>query len=183
MKKRVYLIHGWGGTGSGGWFDWLKEELPKEGFEVRSFDMPNTLEPKIEDWVGYMKENITEVGENDYFIGHSIGCQTILRFLEKLHKHQRVGGCVFVAGWFNLESLKGEELEIAHPWINNKIDFSRVKDHCDNFLALFSKDDPLVNIKEAEKFKKELDAKVIIKSDKGHFNEVPEIPEIIDFLK
>ncbi len=185
MKCKAYLIHGWGGTGSGGWFDWLKEELPKKGFEVKSFDMPNTEEPKIEDWVGYLQEeiNLEEINEKTYFIGHSIGCQTIMRFLEKLHKHKRVGGCVFVAGWFDLKGLGEGELEIAHPWINNPIDFSRIKDHCNNFLALFSDDDPFVNTNESKKFREYLRAKIILKHNLGHFNEVLEISEILDFVK
>lgn len=185
MKRKVYLIHGWGGKGSGGWFDWLKGKLSKEGFDVRSFDMPNTLEPKIEEWVEYLQEKINseEIDEGTYFIGHSIGCQAIMRFLEKLHKHQKIGGCIFVAGWFDLKGLGEGELEVAHPWINNAIDFSRVNDHCDNFLALFSEDDPLVDIEEAKKFEKNLGAKTIIKKDMRHFNEVLEIPEILNFVK
>ncbi len=183
--KKVYLIHGWGGTGSGGWFNWLKQELPKKGFEVESFDMPNTETPKIEEWVGYLEEkiNLDEIDERTYFIGHSIGCQTIMRFLEKLHKHKKVGGCVFVAGWFDLIGLEKEEFEIAHPWINLEIHFERILDHCNNFLALFSDNDSLVHLDEVEKFKNNLDAKIIIKHDKGHFNEVEKIPEILEFVK
>ncbi len=182
-RGKVYLIHGWGGTGSGGWFDWLKEELTKKGFHVESFDMPNTEEPKIEEWVSHLQTEIEEVDERTYFVGHSIGCQTIMRFLEKLHKHKRIGGCVFVAGWFDLKGLGKEELEIAHPWINNPLDFSRINDHCDRFLAIFSEDDPLVDSSEAKKFEEKLGAKIIMKKDLGHFNEVLEIPEILDFVK
>ena len=181
--KKVYLIHGWGGSSEGGWFDWLKEELPKKGFEVKAFDMPNTDEPKIEKWVGYLEENIKDVDEHTFFIGHSIGCQTILRFLEKLHKHKRVGGCVFVAGWFDLINLESEEMEIAHPWVNKDIHFGRILDHCNNFLAIFSDDDPYVHLEEMEKFKKNLGAKIIIKKGKEHFNNVQKIPEILAFVK
>ena len=102
------MIHGWGGAGSGGWFDWLKRELSKKGFQVTAFDMPDTANPKIESWVGYLRDNIdvNVIDENTYFIGHSIGCQTILRFLEKLHKHKRVAGCAFVAPWLDLINLE-----------------------------------------------------------------------------
>ncbi len=182
--KKAYLVHGWGGNGSGGWFDWLKSELKEKGFEVISFDMPDTDNPKIETWVKFLEENIDIEGidEESYFIGHSIGCQTIIRFLEKLHKHKRVGGCVFVAGWFDLINLEPEEMEIAHPWINSQIHFDRILDHCNNFLALFSSNDPYVHLDEAEKFKKNLGAKIIIKKNLGHFNETNSIPEILDFL-
>lgn len=183
--KNVYLIHGWGGNSEGGWFDWLKEELPKKGFKVYAFDMPNTDEPKIEEWVGYLEENIKtdEINEETYFVGHSIGCQTIMRFLEKLHKHKKVAGCVFVAGWFDLINLEPEETKIAHPWINERINFERILDHCNNYLAIFSNDDPVVPQTEIEKFKDNLGAKILIKKREGHFDNVYKIPEILDFIK
>ena len=185
MSKKVFLIHGWGGDSEGGWFDWLKQELPKKGFKVEAFDMPNTNSPKIEEWVGFLEEKIfsEDIDEQTYFIGHSIGCQTIIRFLEKLHKHKRVGGCVFVAGWFDLINMEPEEMEIAHPWVNKEIHFDRVMDHCNHFLAIFSNNDPYVHLDEVEKFKNNLGAKIIIKEGEEHFNETERIPEILKFIK
>lgn len=183
--KKIYIIHKWGGSSSSEpWFQWLKKELRKKGFEVVAFDMPNTDEPKIEEWVGYLRENINpdEIDENTYFIGHSIGCQTILRFLEKLHKHKKIAGCVFVAPWFDLINLEPEELKIAHPWTNTKIDSGRILDHCNNFLAIFSDNDPYVHLNEIEKFKKNLGAKIIIKHGEEHFIETEKIPEILEFF-
>ena len=184
MVKKVYLIHGWDGNSSSEpWFQWLKTELPKKNIEIITFDMPNTSEPKIEEWVGYLRKKIDNIDEQTYFVGHSIGCQTILRFLEKLPKHKKIAGCVFVAGWFDLINQSPEELEIAHPWINSKIDFPRVLEHCNNFLGIFSNDDPFVHLSETEKFKKNLGARVIIKNGEEHFNETKEIPEILQFIK
>ncbi|MDP3992003.1 MAG: alpha/beta fold hydrolase [Candidatus Pacearchaeota archaeon] len=182
--KKAYIIHGWGGSSSSEpWFQWLKKEVGKKGYTVSFFDMPNTDNPKIEEWVGYLENKIKNVDEKTYFIGHSIGCQTILRFLEKLHKHKKVGGCVFVAPWFNLINQEPEELKIAHPWTNTKIDFSRILDHCSNFLAIFSDNDPYVHLDEVKKFRENLGAKIIIKKNEEHFNETEKIPEILGFLR
>jgi len=188
MKKKVYLIHGWGGSSREEWFDWLKKELLNKGFEVKAFDMPNTENPKIEDWVGFLEEKISLGGidEKTYFVGKSIGCQTIIRFLEKLHKHKKIAGCVFVAGWFNLteEAYENElDKKLMHSWTTSEINFERVLDHCNNFLAIFSDNDPFVHLDEAEKFKEKLGAKRIIKHSKGHFDEVEEIPDILNFIK
>lgn len=183
--KKVYLIHGWGGNSDGPWFNWLKKELNKKEFEVKSFDMPNTEHPKIEEWVEFLQEKIpkNEIDEETYFVGHSIGCQTIIRFLEKLHRHKRIAGCVFVSGWFKLINLEPEELEIAHPWEENPIDFDRVLDHCNNFLSIFSDNNPHVHLEESEKFKEKLSAEVIIKKGEEHFEDTKKIPEILNFLK
>ncbi len=188
MKKKVYMIHGWEGSSKDNWFPWLKKELEnkKPNVEIHVFDMPNSEHPKIEEWVGYLEENIKDVDEHTYFIGHSIGCQTIIRFLEKLHKHKRIGGCIFVAGFFDLLNLEPEEFKIAHPWITSPIDSSRVLDHCNRFLALFSKDDPEVHIDEAKKFKEKFGAKIVIMDGKGHFEDEkqPELlNEVLRFIK
>ena len=185
--KQIYLIHGWGGSDSSeGWFGWLKKELKKRDIEITVFNMPNTECPKIEEWVGFLKKNIKNIDEETCFLGHSIGCQAILRYLEKLPENTKIGGCIFIAGFFNLlESayVNEEEREIAKPWIETPIDFEKVKNHTKNFLAIFSDNDDCVPVSDSEIFKEKLNAEIIIKNNEGHFNETQEIKEIIDFIK
>lgn len=181
--KKVYLVHGWEGHSENFWFPWLKEELEKKDFSVISFDMPNTSVPKIEEWVSHIAENIDSVDEKTYFVGHSVGCQAIMRFMEKLHKHVKIGGCVFVAPWLNLIGLSLEELNIAHPWINNKINFERILDHCGKFQIIFSSDDPYVHMSEIEKFEEGLHVNAIVKHGCGHFSNKKNIFEILEFVK
>lgn len=187
--KKVYLIHGWGGSDSSeGWFGWLKDELRKKKIKITGFNMPNTNYPKIKEWVGFLEKNIKkeDLNEETYFIGHSIGCQTILRYLEQLPENIKIGGAIFIAGFFNLlESAYAneEEREIAKPWIKTPIDFEKVKKHTQNFLAIFSNNDDCVPLSDSKIFKEKLNAKIIIKNNEGHFNETQEIKEIIDFVK
>lgn len=183
MNKKVYIIHGWGMDSNMPWIKWLEKELPKRNVEVHAYDMPNSKKPTIKEWVSYLEAHVENIDEHTYFIGHSIGAQTILRFLEKSHKHLRVGGCVFVAPWIDLIGLNSEELKIAQPWLNNKIDFSRVEDHVGKIACVFSADDPFVSKKEWEKFEKELGAKIIIKQKMGHFEDTKKIEEILHEIK
>ena len=181
--KKVYLIHGWGGTSSGGWFEWLRQKLDGKA-EVRAFDMPDTNHPDIEKWVNFIKENVLGLDSETYFVGHSIGCQTIMRFLETLDEDIKIGGCVFVAGWLNLKegSLVNDEEKIAKPWLETPIDFEKVKSHCKNFLAIFSDNDPFVPLTDEKLFKKNLGAKTIIKHNEEHFNKRHDMPEIVKFI-
>ena len=181
--KKIYIIHGWGLDSSMSWIVWLERELKKKGFEVHSFDMPNTNEPIIEEWVKFLEENISNVDGETFFVGHSIGAQTIMRFLEKSHKHLLIGGCVFVAPWFDLIGLGSDELKIAHPWLDNKIDSERVLDHTGNITCIFSTNDPFVSPREWKKFEENLKAKIIIKKDFGHFEHTNIIPEILREIK
>lgn|SRR3989344_5101653 len=187
--KKVYLIHGWGGSSSSeGWFSWLKKELSKRNFKLVIFDMPNADEPKIEEWVGFLKQNIKDIDDETYFIGHSIGCQGVLRYLEILKPEIRVGGCVLIAPWMELDKNtieeEGEEvMDIAKPWMETPIYFDKVRKHTKNFLCIFSDNDPYVPLKEIKKFKKELNARVVIKNNEEPFNDTEKIPEILGFLR
>ena len=166
------MIHGWGGEPNVGWMLWLRKELEKKGFEVIAPQMPNTDYPKIDEWVGFLKQKVGEPDENTYFVGHSIGCQTVLRYLEKLPENVKVGGALFVAGWFNLTSEvyeDEEDAEIAKPWLETPIDCDKILTHTKKFTALFSDKDPYVPVEDSEIFKEKLGAKIIIQHNRGHF--------------
>ena len=184
--KRVFIIHGWDGYPGEGWFPWLKKELEKNGFEVFVPEMPDPSEPKIEEWVPFLVNIVGEPDKNTYFIGHSIGCQAILRYLEKING-KKVGGVVCVAGWFILSELETEEEKIiGRPWVETPIDFNQVKMATNKFTVIFSDDDPVVPFKENEKiFRKELNAKIIIEHNKGHFSGgdgVTELPAVLESI-
>jgi predicted alpha/beta hydrolase family esterase len=142
--------------------------------------MPDSNAPKIEVWTEVLKDISGDVDEKTYFVGHSIGCQTIIRMLEK-HESKKVGGAIFLAGWFHLkdftykEEPKLEKLkrQIAEPWINNTIDFSKVQSRFDpgTITAIFSDNDPYVDIINAEIFKQKLGARILVESGKGHYSE------------
>ncbi len=192
MKKRVFIIHGWGGYPEEGWFPWLKKELEKNGFKVFVPAMPNTDEPKIDEWVNFIADLVKEPDENTYFIGHSIGAQAILRYLERLD-NKKIGGAIFVAGWFHLseftfkeEPSKEEEGRIiAKPWLETPINFEKVKKTTNNFVAIFSDSDPYVPIEDKNIFEEKLGAEIIIEHTKGHFSGsdgIYDLPIVLDSL-
>lgn len=186
--KKIIMVHGWGGNNKDGWFGPLKKIFKKNKFEVISPNMPDAMSPVINNWVNYLRECSGEVDENTYFIGHSIGCQTILRFLESLDDNIQVGGAVLVAGWFNLTDKtwsKDYTYEIAKPWIESPINFSKIKKHIKKFLVILSDDDLYVPLSDSEIFKRELNAKVKIISNRGHIEELneKEVQEILEFTK
>ena len=184
MAKRVFLIHGWEGNPENNWFPWLKRELEKKGFEVYAPAMPDADEPKIESWVSELNEVVGTPDEETYFIGHSIGCQAIMRYLEAQLGNLRVGGVIFVAGFFHLPNLESqEEEEIAKPWLETPINTDQIKKMTDNIIAVFSDNDPDVPLSDSEIFEKRLGAKIIIEKEKGHFSDdagVTELPVVLN---
>lgn len=173
MQKRVFIIHGWDGYPEEGIFPWLKKELQDRGFLVFNPSMPEPLKPQIGTWVQYLKEQVGIPDENTYLFGHSIGVQTILRYLESLSEGEKVGGVVALAGWVNLtdESYEtDEDVEIAKPWLETLLDWNKIKSHSGKFTAIFSDDDPLVPLSDSKIFKNNLGAKIVIEHHKGHFS-------------
>ncbi len=79
--KRVVIVHGWGGNPQEGWFPWLRGALEGKGFSVQVPEMPDTMHPRIDAWVAALGECIGQPDEELFLVGHSVGCQTILRYL------------------------------------------------------------------------------------------------------
>lgn len=169
MKKRAFLIHGWGGYPEEGWRPWLKKKLEENGFEVSVPAMPDTDTPTMEKWVPCLSQIVDQPDKNCYFIGHSLGCITILRYLETLKENQKVGGVVMVAGLgtdLEYEGYKGE----LKSFFSKPVNWQEIKSHCQKFVAIHSDDDPWVPIKHGVLFKEKLGAKIIIEHNRKHFS-------------
>ncbi len=188
MNKKAYIIHRWGGTPQSDWYPWIKNELELLGYEVFVPEMPNTDHPVIEERVSFLQNLIMVPDEHTLFIGHSIGCQTIMRFFETLPIGAKVAKVVFVAGWFNLDNLEDKETQdLAKPWIEHSINFAKVGKICSNIQVFLSSNDTYGFVNENKNiFINELNAKVDILENRGHFTEedgVKELPEILTLLK
>jgi len=140
----------------------------------------------METWVQFLKEQIGVPDKNTFLFGHSIGAQTILRYLESLPKDIEVGGTVFLAGWVHLTDEAYEtddDVVIAKPWLKTPINWHGVKSHSNKFIGIFSDNDPLVPISDAKIFESKLGAKIIIEHKKEHFSGSSGIKELPSALE
>lgn len=172
--KKVYLIHGWGGHPDEHWMPWLRRELENNGFKVYVPQMPDTNKPKINAWVSKLAEIAGNPNDDTYFVGHSLGCKAILRYLETLSENIKIGGVIFVAPWIKLDRKTIEEegkdsTKITKLLQETPIDLKRVKMRSKKFFAVFSDDDHYVPLSQADLFSKKLDAEIAIEKGKGHF--------------
>lgn len=184
--KRAIIVHCWEGYPQYCWYPWVKKELEAKGFQVEVPAFPETENPKLDGWLTKLKEIIGKPDEELYLIGHSLGCATIMRYLESLSENQKVGGVVFVAG-FN-ENVGYAEIQ---TFFETPIDLEKIKSKSKNgFQAVHSDDDPHVDLKYADVFKNKLGAKVIIKHNAKHFSgaiegEEPclELPDVVQSVE
>lgn len=186
MQKRVFIIHGWDGYPEEGWFPWLKKELEKRGFLVSVPAMPNAAEPRIETWIPYVHKLVGQANENTFFVGHSIGCQAIIRYLQTLPVGTKIGGAVFVAGWYNVRRLETEEeQQIAGPWVNEPRDDKKIRGVVNRAIAIFSDDDPFVMPENQRSWHEKVGATIIVEHQRGHFSGsdgVTELPSALEAM-
>lgn len=186
--NKIYIVHCWDGTKDDGWYPWIDKQLLNEKNIVYRFNMPNTTAPSIDEWVSFLNSKVESLDEHTFFVGHSIGCQTIMRYLQT-KSVCKIGGILFVAPWLELLDFAIEDEEsynVAKPWLNTKIDFEKVKQFTNNINCIFSDNDYFVSLDQKDKFEKLLDAKTIVVSGKGHISQddgVYELKEILEECK
>ncbi len=171
MIKRVFVIHGWGESPEAGWFPWIESELVKEGFQARVLEMPTPVWPQIDTWVSFLAAAVGKPDADTILVGHSVGCQTILRYLEKLPAGAKVGGIVLVAGWLTLKpaALEDEDAKaIADPWLHRPLAWVKIIPHIRQAAIIASDDDPYVPFEDQHIFHQHLGAPITIVRGQGH---------------
>lgn len=180
MKKRVFNIHGWEGYPEEGWRPWLRKELEKRGFEVFVPAMPETNTPTFEKWLSHLVKTVGKPRKTDIFVGHSLGCITVLRFLEGLKGSEKVGGAILVAGF--TDNLGCQEID---SFFTAPINFEKIKSRCEKFIVIHSDNDPYVPLKHGDIFKEKLGAKLIKMHKMKHFSGddgITELPVVLEEL-
>ena len=184
--NKIIIVHGWSGSSNKDWLPWLKSTLEKEGHKVLVPNMPDSDFPVIEKWVGQLADALGAAGpdKDTYFVGHSMGCQTILRYLDSyiFEPLKTVGGAVFVAGWFNLENLEDDDIRVlAEPWIERPINPMKIKTVLPKSTLIISDNDPYDALEENKKKFKNIGSKIVELHNAGHitaddgFLELPQV--------
>ena len=170
-KPRIFLIHGWGGGPQADWFPWATAELGRRGYQGVAPQMPDTDAPVIGEWVPLLAQLVGQLRSTDIFVGHSIGCQTILRYLER-GGEGRADKVILVAPWVTLANLESDEMwAVADPWLKTPLDWGKIKPRSSQFLTIFSDNDPWVPYAENSRFfRTQLNPQIITIHNRGHMS-------------
>lgn len=151
--------------------------------------MPDAANPRIRNWVPAIAGVAVNPDADTYFVGHSMGVQAIARYLESLPENTKVGGAVFVAGFFKRLTGLGEEPgyeEAEKDWLQTPINLTKIKNHMMNSVAIFSDNDPYVPSDNQNDFKDKLNSKIIVQHEMGHFSgpgdNITELPIALEEL-
>lgn len=174
--KRVFLIHGWDGRPDNHWFPWLKAELVARHVKVFAPQMPNAANPKVSEWLSMLSNWVGKPDANTFFVGHSLGCVAIARYITSLPPKAVIGGAVFVAGFSGDINIP----EIAE-FYTLPCEPEKVKSHGGKFVAIFSDNDKYVPLEKALEFAHAISAKTVLEKGRGHF-QVNALPSVLDGL-
>jgi len=187
MQPRAFIVHCWDGAPDGLWYPWLEQQLTAMGYLVCNLSMPDSSNPQMAAWVQKLKNAVGTVRPSDLFVGHSLGCQTIARLLQK--QLNTCAGIIFVAGWLELKNLSEEEHQTIAPWLSPTFPLANVTTRTRRWAVLLSDDDPWVDAQThkaifEEVFKDRVHVEVL--PGRGHFDD-PEkdktLPEVLPILK
>jgi len=168
----VILVHGLAGWPETHWFPWLRQELEKRGITSQALKMPRPALPVCEQWVQTLTRAVKDPA-NTILIGHSLGCPTILYYLQQYRGEQQFLHAVLVAGFgrrFLNPRVSQLQQKLFH-WLEDDLDFPRIRTKCRKFTCINSIDDPLVPYEEAVWLSKQLNAELVTER-KAHFTSV-----------
>ena len=159
--------------------DYLDKALGKN-FEIIRPRMPLQDDAKYSGWKIYFERHIPYLRSNAILIGGSLGGIFLAKYLSEHKFPKKILSTYLVCPPFD-NMLTGEDLVGGFKL---KSDLSLLEKNSRNLYLLFSKDDDVVPVSHAEKYRKKLkDAKIIIyKSKNGHFK-ISKFPEIVRMIK
>jgi len=159
--------------------EFLKKNLGRN-FHIIKPRMPLQDNARYEEWKIHFERHIPYLRNNIVLIGNSLGGIFLAKYLSEHKMPRKILSTYLVCPPYDAE-LPGEDL---CGGFNLKSDLSLLEKNTRNLYLLFSKDDDVVPVSHAEKYRKKLKKVhiIIYEGKNGHFK-IQEFPEIIHMIK
>ena len=181
-KPQVYVIHGYLASPSDHWFPWLKKTMEEKQVSVEVLALPDSSAPVSGAWHQTLMEGIEVLDENTYLIAHSLGCATLLRYLEAALGKKSIGGIILVSGFVSSMSSRPQ----FDAFVDRVFDFNKVIDATPQRAVIASRQDDIVPYDYSEQLAMSLDASLHSIDGAGHFlgsDGYDEFPQLLDVLQ
>jgi len=161
------------------WSNYIKKKLGKN-FEIIRPRMPLQDNAKYAEWKIHFERYFPHLKDNIVLIGASLGGIFLAKYLSEHKFPKKILSAYLVCPPFDNTCFK----EDLVGGFKLRSDLSQLEKNSKNLYLMFSKDDDVVPVSHAEKYRKKLkNANIIIYENKnGHFK-VSEFPEIIKLIK
>ncbi|MFD1885726.1 RBBP9/YdeN family alpha/beta hydrolase [Paenibacillus wenxiniae] len=165
QQTKIYIVHGYTAAPEHHWFPWLQKTLTTERITVEVLAMPDSMSPDPEAWLTYMNDHVEQPDQHTFFVGHSLGCITILKYLERLDANARVGGVIMVSGFGDPLSTLPE----LDRFVHQPVDYKKLITGISERIVIAAEDDAIVPIVYSERFAQCLQAELHRMEKGGHF--------------
>lgn len=168
LKRKIYWSN-----------EYLEEEIGKN-FEIISPRMPLQDDAKYADWKIHFERYFPLLKNNIILIGSSLGGIFLAKYLSENKFPKKILSTYLICAPFD-NTIPTEDLVGGFKL---KSDLSLIEKNSKNVYMMFSKDDDVVPVSHAEKYRKKLpNTKIIIYNSKnGHFK-ISKFPEIVKMIK
>jgi len=174
MTKAI-LIHGNGGCTAGDiWLPWVERELRAAGLDVINQTFPDNVKARARYWLPFLEE----LGADDQtiLIGHSSGAVAAMRYAET---HRLLGSVLVGVCHTDL----GDAFEAASGYYDAPWQWDRIRSN-QRWTGIYqSSDDPLIPVAEARFVAAQLKCRYFEHTDRGHFTDSREFPELVAFVR
>jgi len=161
---------------------WTGDYLEKSlgiNFEIISPRMPLQDFAKYRDWKIFFERYLSLVENKYILIGSSLGGIFLSKYLSENILRKKALSVYLVCPPFD-NTLSGEDL-VGGFTLGN--DLSLLEKNCKHLHLLFSKDDDVVPVSHADKYKQKLkNAHIVIYKSKGGHFKIARFPEIIKMI-
>lgn len=180
MIERIVVMPRWSGTPSSDWYPWLRTALAGWGGALDVLALPEKDAPTIEGCVGAIEDAVADATLGaTLLVGHSVGCQAMVRYLAKRPAGVEAAGLLAVAGWWAVDRPWASIV----PWVETPVDSERARAAAGRTVVLLSDDDPFTADHEenGQAWQVRMGAEVRLVPGAKHFNGAVE-PAVLDAL-
>lgn len=180
MKKyHIYIVHGYTASSTANWYPSFKDELNNIA-KVTVLDMPNPMQPDFNEWVNHLEKNIDKNHNEIILIGHSLGCVTILNYLN-YHKINGIKSIFLISGF-----VEETPIPALSKFIDPPLNYDHLIQKIPNRMAISAIDDDIVPYSYTKKMADKLKAEFTLLNEGKHFIDrdgIVEFPYLINEVK
>lgn len=159
----IYVVHGYTANSQANWYPDLKNHLESENVAIHIFDMPNSHAPVEKEWLDFLEAKITNFDEKSIYIGHSLGCATILKFLEDKNT-DNIESLFLVSGF-----VENSPIPELSEFVKEKINYAKFIKTISNRIVISAEDDDIIPYQYSEILAKKLNAQFNLLRTGKHF--------------
>jgi len=164
--KKIYIVHGYFASPTDHWFPWFVEKVDANyGIEVEVLRMPTPDTPDMDAWLEKLHTKIGTPSNETFIIAHSLGCITLLRYLDSLQESFTLGGMILVSPF-------DKPLEVfpsLNSFVDITLDFDKLSRSITQKHVIFSDNDMYVPPFVSKTIGVKLDSALLEIPRGGHF--------------